>query len=1834
MKSRSKYLAVWIVVSLLWGTLESIWLGSQAEADAAETDRKTMEVRQTATPPVIDGSLDESLWTMDQPLNARLGEGNFQDARFGLLWDYKYLYIGVEVKDDTLIHNGSGYWFDQDNINLFFDPTLHQSAPFAEDDMQLGFVYQPGTTTPEFHFGAALNNHSGKDEKKILRAIRTTGDGWSLEAAVPWDMLRFDPATDKRFGMEIGATDRYGTASAEQRSSYWSAYNETSFWNNTAGYGMIHLIDGNPVSGQVDPILLEDNFDGIQPGEIPYGWLSDTAAGSPPFSVVQDTYGNGMMTFDGNAAGKQSRIFAPVQWDDYTIEADVRFEKVLNGARWASLIFRAASNGKPPYNQMAVRQNGAYEIAYRKPDGAWSVPVSGTWSQPLALGSDYTMKVRVVGNNVKEYIKKRDDEEFTLLVDRSLNADLLERGKIGFQADQSTVSFDNLKVTRITAERLDLAMPDSVEALTGPISVTGSVYYSDGLTEPADAGRIKLYSSDESVFKIVDGRIYPLKPGTATVTAVYSNASSSRQIAVTPSASGAKVIAIKHEEGYVLAQSGEAIDLNAVSFEVEKSDFTSGVMLGGDFEWASDSADVRVENGELLVMRKGVYPVQARKDDASVHLLIVAKDPEDAEYVLYEENFDQVQEGTLPEGWTRIQGSTAGAAGVKSGAFEMNAAAAPDNPSRVLLPAYLGQFGNYQIEADVTHLAANDASRWHSIMYRVQNDNYPYYQMAVRQNATAANGVEFAERTPSNQWNVMDRGSHTERIDAGKMYRYTVIAYENRVQEFIDGRLIVDTDMASAYAKGRIGLQADGSKMKVDNIRVSLRQDPLPPMKADRFVQVTEPETKISMAPTVVKEIGSLKELSDLNGTVLPATVVLHVNEALNVTDPAGRKEIGSLEEALDIIAARMIPAFYVKDEQTVDRLTAFLDDNGLEDAFVMSADGDLVHRARTAYPIIRGIVDFTGSIRGELSRDDLLDIRRKTNASLSKIALLPQSAASADQVAHLQQRLIAVWVKEDTSQANSELSKHRLITAGANGIVTGSPDTAFAALRVYANQTTLVRKPYIIGHRGMPSVAPENTIVSNRLGLEAGADFIENDMFLSKDGHLVIVHDATLDGTTNGTGRVEDYTLAELKKLNANKPFPEGYPFEPIPTLDEQIDLALEKGKMVFAEIKTNTPEAVDAFVKVIREKGAEDAINAMSFDANQLRRLAELMPEMPSGILAGGYANESNVNKSLRETLKLIQPLNATFNTSYGGLGKNFMEAAKHRGILISPWTFNNKADFIRFFELGAWGITTDYAYWASDWAIAIRPEQEKVELKVNDKVALSAVVESYKGDRTTVVPEIVVVDGHNAIDTKGGEVIAKKPGTAYALLRYTAYIDGDHPYDIYTQPIAIQVKGQGSDGGNNGGGNGGNNGGNNGNSGGTGSHPQSGNDKAPDSGTNGGSGDTGAQPAGAIAAKDGKVDASELKESLQASPNVEVTFSGERLELPAAGLLEGSRKDGRTLFMKGDNGSYVLPLSVLKWEDLERRLNEEAEQLTIRLTFGVLTGSEDAAARAAAEKAGGTRIGDAYKLQVEAVNKAGKAVPVAFGSTYVSRTIVIDGIVDPGKATGALYDPATQQIRFVPTVFAVSNGQTIATLKHQGNGIYMIVEHDKSFADMARHWARQDVEMLANKLVAEGRGGSRFDGDRSITRAEFAALLVRALSLEPDGAAATDFRDVAAAAWYAEDVSAAAAAGLVNGYADGTFRPDQTITREELAAMTVRALSYIGVAAEIPAAQQADLLGRYKDAGRIGWAKAEIAGAIEAGLIQGMANSELGPDKSATRAQSAVMLKRLLSKAGFIN
>lgn len=202
--------------------------------------------------------------------------------------------------------------------------------------------------------------------------------------------------------------------------------------------------------------------------------------------------------------------------------------------------------------------------------------------------------------------------------------------------------------------------------------------------------------------------------------------------------------------------------------------------------------------------------------------------------------------------------------------------------------------------------------------------------------------------------------------------------------------------------------------------------------------------------------------------------------------------------------------------------------------------------------------------------------------------------------------------------------------------------------------------------------------------------------------------------------------------------------------------------------------------------------------------------------------------------------------------------------------------------------------------------------------------------------------------------------------------------------------------------------------------------------------------------------------------------------------------------------------------------------------------------------------------------------------------------------------------------------SNAGGTLTADIRKPGTYAALEWRKGFADLpAGHWASDAVSYLAARQIATGTSSDRFEPQRSVTRAEFAALIARAMGLEAKQAAA--FADVPGDAWYAASVAAVHEAGIVQGRSEAVFEPNAVITREEMAVMLVRAYH-----AKHPANSGVSGVDTvFTDAGRISpWARDAVQTAAKLGLLTGSGNGLLLPQGQTTRAESAQVIYRLLT------
>lgn len=231
-----------------------------------------------------------------------------------------------------------------------------------------------------------------------------------------------------------------------------------------------------------------------------------------------------------------------------------------------------------------------------------------------------------------------------------------------------------------------------------------------------------------------------------------------------------------------------------------------------------------------------------------------------------------------------------------------------------------------------------------------------------------------------------------------------------------------------------------------------------------------------------------------------------------------------------------------------------------------------------------------------------------------------------------------------------------------------------------------------VIAHRGASAYHPENTMSAFRRAYEMGAEMIELDILLSKDGIPVAIHDETLERTTNGKGKVAELTLKELKELDAGSWFDDHHIGERIPTLEEVLEFA--KGKIALnIEIKT---EAVTDHVhngieektlQLVKKHEMEGHVLFSSFDYRAISHLRELDVDISTALL---YEKSLSDHRSPTELVSMYGA-NA-FNCSYLKYSKKWAEEAKIGNFPVFVYTVNNKRLMRKMIRRGASGIFSD--------------------------------------------------------------------------------------------------------------------------------------------------------------------------------------------------------------------------------------------------------------------------------------------------------------------------------------------------------------------------------------------------------------------------------------------------------------------------------------------------------------------------------------------------------------
>ncbi|SFG06678.1 Listeria/Bacterioides repeat-containing protein [Desulfotomaculum arcticum] len=356
-------------------------------------------------------------------------------------------------------------------------------------------------------------------------------------------------------------------------------------------------------------------------------------------------------------------------------------------------------------------------------------------------------------------------------------------------------------------------------------------------------------------------------------------------------------------------------------------------------------------------------------------------------------------------------------------------------------------------------------------------------------------------------------------------------------------------------------------------------------------------------------------------------------------------------------------------------------------------------------------------------------------------------------------------------------------------------------------------------------------------------------------------------------------------------------------------------------------------------------------------------------------------------------------------------------------------------------------------------------------------------------------------------------------------------------------------------------------------------------------------------------------------------------------AEGVLSGQtiknmEAKAAVLVVKTDTISYTLPASEIDIDSVSEQIGAQAalKDIAIHVIIAAPPADTVKIVTDTADKNSYQIVVNPVEFEIICTN-GDKTVEVSKFKAYVERTIAIPEGVDPLKITTAVVLNADGTLTHVPTQIISIDGKYYAKINSLTNSTYTVIYNPKEFKDVENHWAKEVVNDMGSRLVINGIGGENFAPDKDVTRAEFAAIMVKALGLKA-GSGASGFDDVKSSDWYSGYIKTAAEYGIISGYANGSFGPADKITREQAMTMIARAMKITGLKAELAAGEEEKLLSGYEDREVLAeYARSGIAECIKTGVVSGNSSTGIAPKDNISRAEVAVMVRRLLQKSGLI-
>ena len=588
---------------------------------------------------------------------------------------------------------------------------------------------------------------------------------------------------------------------------------------------------------------------------------------------------------------------------------------------------------------------------------------------------------------------------------------------------------------------------------------------------------------------------------------------------------------------------------------------------------------------------------------------------------------------------------------------------------------------DFTFEVTLKMLKADDQNRWVGLGYRTQEvaGGMVGYLMGYRQNGNS----HYSAVNSSKAFNDGETlNPNNIKLSDGNYHTLKVVMEGNTASHYIDNKLITSWDIRDRNTHlGGSSLDAGGLAILLNRATVSIKSvnvvgtlSTLQNIEKDEtIVNTYRDDLGLINFPTVITDVKTENRLYTLLDTdTRPSNAILHVNDDLDVIVNDGT-EIDTLTNVInDYLEKSIIPVVYIKNELQADRFIELMNEKLIIDMAVMSNDASLIKRIKDVHSVIRGIYHVTEAT-------EPIEMVYEANRNYAGVIALNQDLVNRETVTYLHARFKTVWVMQ---QEETDFALYNSINSGCYGMIVDDYENLYAVYGTYESNT-LTRTPFNVAHRGLSAVYNENSVLGTEKAISTGATHVEIDIFLTTDNEIVCMHNDTIDDTTNGTGKIESYSLEELREFYLDV----HSPYEPIPTLEDISVPIKESDAVLIIEIKSNKIKIVEILAEQLERLELTDQVVVISFNTGILGEMKDLIPEVPTANL--GEARTSN----FVAVLYWMGTYNTGINTHYTHINKNDnMYFLRDRGIMGWYWIYETSPLMDAAVHSGIIGITNN--------------------------------------------------------------------------------------------------------------------------------------------------------------------------------------------------------------------------------------------------------------------------------------------------------------------------------------------------------------------------------------------------------------------------------------------------------------------------------------------------------------------------------------------------------------